>query len=129
MEAELVREGLAFATVDVYNRDVTPKTAPGVLPSGFTEFDLATLNEFSAIQVAERRWSRTQLVHGPFADYLAAWTPEAASAELPHVTIARFKRTGTYALTIGALVVATASMLDRILPGSCQANQTPAPVA
>src|SRR5215510_7605476 len=94
MEAELVREGLAFATVGVYNHDVTLKTAPDGSPSGFTEFDLATLNEFSAIQLAERRWGRTQLVHGPVADFLAAWTPEAANAELPHLTIARFKRTG-----------------------------------
>jgi hypothetical protein len=67
-------------------------------------------------------------VQGPFADFLAAWDADAANAELPHLTIARFKRTGTYALTIGALVVATASTLDRILPapGSTAPEPTPA---
>jgi hypothetical protein len=92
------------------------RSAPDASASGFTEFDLATLREFSAAQMAERRWSRAHVVHGPFADFLAAWTSEATNAELPHLTIARFKRTGTYALTIGALVVATAPTLDRILP-------------
>jgi hypothetical protein len=129
MEAELVREGLAFATVGVYNDDVMTKTAPDASPSGFTEFDLATLNEFSSVQKAERRWGRTQLVHLPFADFLAAWTAEAANAELPHLTIARFKRTGTYALTVGAAVVATAPTLDRILPIPSQAIREVASVA
>jgi hypothetical protein len=112
----LVREGLAFATVGVYNHDVMHKSVPDAPSSGFTEFDLATLNEFSALQMTERRWGRTQLVHGPFADFLAAWTPDAGNAELPHLTITRFRRTGTYALTVGAAVVATALTLDRILP-------------
>ena len=117
MEAELVREGLAFATVGVYNHDAMTKTAAADRPSsGFTEFDLATLKEFSARELTERRWSRTQLVHGPFADFLAVWTTEAANAELPDLTITRFKRTGTYALTVGAAVVTTAAMLYVILP-------------
>ncbi len=111
----MVREGLAFATVGVYNSDVKPKLTDAV-SSGFTEFDLATLNEFSAAQVAQRQWSRAHMVHGPFADFLAAWHVDAATAESPHLTIARFKRTGTYALTVGALVVATAATLDGILP-------------
>ena len=33
----------------------------------------------------------------------------------PHLAIARFKRTGTYALTIGQVVVATAPSLSKIL--------------
>jgi hypothetical protein len=128
MEADVVRECLTFAKVDLYNCDVKPKPTVDASASGFTEFDLATLNEFSAAQVAERRWSRAQVVQGPFADFLAAWDADAANAELPHLTIARFKRTGTYALTIGALVVATASTLDRILPapGSTAPEPTPA---
>ena len=120
MEAELVREGLTFATVDLYTRDVTPKPAPDASPSGFTELDLATLNAFSALQVAGRRWSRTHVVQGAFADVLAVWTKEAATADLPHLTIARFKRTGTYVLTMGALVVVTSSTLDRVLPAPAQ---------
>ena len=116
----MVREGLTFATVDLYTCDVTSKLAPDASPSGFTELDLATLNAFGALQVAERRWSRAHVVQGAFADFLAVWTDEVASADLPHLTIARFKRTGTYALTIGALVVATSSTLDRVLPGTAQ---------
>jgi hypothetical protein len=116
MEAELVREGLAFATVGVYNHDVMPKPMADAPASGFTEFDLATLNEFSATQVAERQWSRAHVVHGPFADFLAAWNVDGGNAGQPYLTIVRFKRTGTYALTVGALVVATASSLHKILP-------------
>lgn len=125
----MVREGLNFATVGLYNSDVKPKRVPGVPASGFTEFDLATLREFSANQMAERRWSRAHVVHGPFADFLAAWNIEAANAELPHLTIVRFKRTGTYALTIGAVVIATASTLDGILPASNRALRDAAPAA
>jgi hypothetical protein len=108
---------------------VTLKPAPDASASGFTEFDLATLSEFSATQMAQRRWSRAHVVHGPFADFLAAWDAEGTNAELPHLTIARFKRTGTYALTVGALVVATAATLDRILPTPGHAAQEPAPAA
>ena len=129
MEADVVREGLPFATVDLYNCDVKPKPTSDASASGFTEFDLATLNEFSAAQVAERRWSRAQVVHGPFADFLAAWDADAANAELPRLTIARFKRTGTYALTIGTLVVATAQTLDKILPSLRHGTIDPEPIA
>jgi hypothetical protein len=128
MEAGLVREGLAFATVGVYNRDVTQKQTVDAIASGFTEFDLATLNEFSAIQIAKRQWSRAHVVHGPFADFLAAWSVDAANVALPHLTIARFKRTGTYALTVGALVVATASTLHKVLPTLSRAAREPAAV-
>jgi hypothetical protein len=129
MEVEVVREGLGFTTDGLYNCDVKPKPTLDASASGFTEFDLATLDEFSAVQVAERRWGRTQVVQGPFADFLAAWDVDAANAELPRLTIARFKRTGTYALAIGALVVATASTLDRILPALGRTADRPAPAA
>lgn len=112
----MVGQDLAFATVVRYNDDVEPK--PAVRMFGFTEFDLATLNSFSARQLAGRIWSRAHFVCGPFADYLAAWSPDVASAEQPHLTIARFKRTGTYALTVGTQVVATAATLERILPAA-----------
>ena len=125
MEAGLVREGLAFATVGIYNRDVKPKPTDAAT-SGFTEFDLATLNEFSAAQLTERRWSRAHVVQGPVADFLAAWQVDAADAESPHLTIVRFKRTGTYALTVGSLVVATAASLDRILPTASRSEREPA---
>src|SRR5260370_546157 len=115
MEAGLVREGLAFATVGIYNRDVKPKPMDAAT-SGFTEFDLATLNEFSAAQLAERRWSRAHVVHGPFADFLAAWHVDAANAVEPHLTIARFRRTGTKPLTVGALAATTEAPHDRTVP-------------
>ncbi len=40
---------------------------------------------------------------------------DAGHSEPPHLAITRFKRTGTYALTIGPLVVATAPSLSKIL--------------
>jgi hypothetical protein len=128
-EADLVREGLTFTKLGLYDRDVSANSTRDASASGFTEFDLATLGEFSASQVAERRWSRAQVVHAPFADFLAAWNAEAADAEPPHLTIARFKRTGTYALTVGALVVATAATLGGVLPLSRSAAPQSSPVA
>jgi len=125
MEAGLVREGLAFATVGIYNRDVKPMPTDAAT-SGFTEFDLATLDEFRTAQVTQRRWSRAHIVQGPVADFLAAWQVDAADAESPHLTIVRFKRTGTYALTVGSLVVATAASLDRILPTASRSEREPA---
>jgi hypothetical protein len=83
--------------------------------SGFTPTDLAALNELSVAALGQQRWSRCQVVHEPFADYLAAWAVDAGHSEPPHLAIARFKRTGTYALTVGPLVVATAPSLSKIL--------------
>src|SRR5260370_1249225 len=128
MEEGLVREGLAFATVGVYNRDVKPKPTDAAT-SGFTEFDLATLNEFSAAQLAERRWSRAHVVHGPFADFLAAWHADAANAAAPHLTIARFNRTGTKPLTVGALAATTEAPHDRTVPAPARSQREPAPAA
>jgi hypothetical protein len=124
----LDREGLAFATIARYNGDVTKKPADASA-SGFTEFDLATLNEYSALQLAERRWSRANIVHGPFADVLAGWHLDGAGAEQLHLIIARFRRTGTYALTVGSQVVATASTLERILPARAGSGAMPKTIA
>ncbi len=111
------REGFALTTVSTYNEEVIPTaTGTGATAPGFTEFDLATLGRLRTVQLAEKRWSRAHVVHGPYADFLAAWEAGAAGADLPHLTIARFKRTGTYALTVGAMVVATARTLDPVLP-------------
>jgi hypothetical protein len=84
--------------------------------SGFTEFDLATLNQLSAEQMAQQRWRHVQIVHESFADYLAVWNAGGSRVESPHLTIARFRRTGTYALSVNGVVVATASSLRKILP-------------
>jgi hypothetical protein len=84
--------------------------------SGFTPADLATLNDIRAAALMQQRWSRAQLVQAPFADYLAAWGMNAGHSATPDLAIARFKRTGTYALTIESQIVATAPSLDKILP-------------
>jgi hypothetical protein len=97
--------------------------------SGFTEFDLATLNTFSAQQLAGRFWSRAHVVRGPDADFLAAWQASGTGAEQPHLTIARFRRTGTYALAVGTQVVATSSTLERILPAIGGAGSVPGTIA
>jgi hypothetical protein len=118
MEAELFHDGSVFEKYGLYNKDVmTPSTAEvaGHPASGFTPTDLAALNELSVAALGQQRWSRCQVVHEPFADYLAAWAMDAGHSEPPHLAIARFKRTGTYALTVGPLVVATAPSLSKIL--------------
>jgi hypothetical protein len=118
MEADLFHEGSVFEKYGLYIKDVmgtsTAETA-GHSASGFTPTDLAALNDLSAVALGQQRWSRCQVVHEPFADYLAAWAMDAGHSEPPHLAIARFKRTGTYALTVGAVVVATAPSLSKIL--------------
>lgn len=119
----MFRKGSVFEKYGLYNNDVMSTSttdATGHPASGFTPTDLAALNDLSATAVGQQRWSRCQVVHEPFADYLAAWAIDAGRSELPNLTIARFKRTGTYALTIGPLVVATAPSLNKILPAIWQ---------
>jgi hypothetical protein len=123
MEADLLREGSVFEKYGLYNNDVmpTPTTDANLHPaSGFTPTDLAALKDLGAAALGQQRWSRCQVVHDQFADYLAAWAIGASSSDPPHLAIARFKRTGTYALTIGPLVVATAPSLNKILPAIWQ---------
>jgi hypothetical protein len=84
--------------------------------SGFTPVDLATLAEIRTAALVQRRWVRAEIIQDQFIDYLAAWDGEADAAAAPSLAIARFKRTGTYALTISSIVVATAPSLGKILP-------------
>jgi hypothetical protein len=119
----LFREGSVFEKCRLYNNDViltSTTDATGHPASGFTPTDLAALNDLGAAALGQQRWSRCRVVHEPFADYLAAWAINAGNSEPPNLTIARFKRTGTYALTIGPLVVATAPSLNKILPAIWQ---------
>ncbi|HEX9466232.1 MAG TPA: hypothetical protein VGB82_26845 [Alphaproteobacteria bacterium] len=83
---------------------------------GFTAADLAILETICAAAIAQKQWGRAQIVHDHFADYLAVWSVQAESTTPPNLAIARFKRTGTYALTSDSVVVATATSLDKILP-------------
>jgi hypothetical protein len=127
MEAVLLRQGSVFEKYALYNRDPMPTSsrhADGHAACGFTPTDLAALKDLGAAALERRRWSRCQVVHEPFADYLAAWVGNAGAhaggGQPPNLTIARFKRTGTYALTVGTLVITTAASLDKILPAIWQ---------
>ena len=84
--------------------------------SGFTPADLAALDDIRTDALTQQRWSRTQIVHAPFADYLAAWDMHAGQSAAPNLAVARFKRTGTYVLTIDSAVIGTAASLNKILP-------------
>jgi len=84
--------------------------------AGFTAGDLVTLGEVHAAAIARRLWSRGQLVSNEFTHYLAAWGPQTGAADPPGLALARFKKTGTYVLTIGTTVVATGQRLEDVLP-------------
>jgi hypothetical protein len=113
--SELFSEGLTFKTQKRTMSRALADTSSSYA-SGFTLADLAALNDLRAVALDRQRWSRAQIVHAPFADYLAAWNMDAGDAAPPNLAIARFKRTGTYALTIDSLVVSVASSLSKILP-------------
>ena len=89
--------------------------APSPAERGFTATDLARLEAVRAAALAQGRWSRALIVQDPRVDYLSAWRPPDAPNGAPGVAVARFKRTGTYALIMGETVVATAAELDRVL--------------
>jgi len=117
MEAGLFHEGSILEKYRLYNSDAMLTSNAhfvGRPAPGFTPTDLAALNDLSAAALGQQ-WSRCQFIHEPFAEYLAAWAMDAGGSAQPSLTIARFKRTGTYALTMGPLVVATAPSLDKIL--------------
>jgi hypothetical protein len=83
---------------------------------GFTNTDLDTLNGLRASALAGHQWGRAQIVQTPYADYMAAWGHNAGSEAPPSLTIARFKRTGTYALTIGETIIGTGPNLGNLIP-------------
>src|SRR5260370_42666664 len=86
MEADLFHEGSVFEKYGLYNKDVMATStaeSAGHPASGFTPTDLAALNELSVAALGQQRWSRCQVVHEPFADYLAAWAMDAGHSEPP----------------------------------------------
>jgi len=89
---------------------------PVAAGDGFTTADLIALGEIHTTAIARRVWSRGQLVANEFAHYLAVWGPRTGAADPPALALARFKRTGTYVLTIGTTVVATGQRLEDVLP-------------
>lgn len=84
--------------------------------NGFTSADLAALTELHTVAAAGRVWSRTQMVSQEFAQYFAVWRADAAVASPPAMVLARFTTTGTYALVIGSMIVATGEALAAVLP-------------
>jgi hypothetical protein len=83
---------------------------------GFTAADLIALGEVHATAMARQLWSRGEFVSNEFAHYLAVWGPQTTAADPPALALARFKKTGTYALTIGTTVVASGKSLNELLP-------------
>jgi hypothetical protein len=84
--------------------------------AGFTAADLVVLDEIHATAVMRRWWRRGQLVENEFAHYLAVWGAETDAGDPPALALARFRKTGTYALTIGSTVVASGKSLSDVLP-------------
>jgi hypothetical protein len=83
---------------------------------GFTEADLIALVNVHATAITRHFWGRARLISNEFAHYLAVWGPKTPDSAPPSLALARFKKTGTYVLTIGTTVVATGKSLDDVLP-------------
>jgi hypothetical protein len=115
MRPELFSEGLTFKTQKTTMTSSTADTSAS-FTSGFTPTDLAALSALRSVALKQQHWSRAQIVHAPHADYLAAWHMNTGHVDSPNLAIARFKRTGTYVLTIDSLVIGVASSLSKILP-------------
>lgn len=82
---------------------------------GFSASDLTLLAELQRAHTRQGTWSRVQLVqHGP-ADFLAVWEADTDDLDPPSLAIARFKRTGTYALTRGEYLVTTGRTLRDVI--------------
>src|SRR5258708_5379041 len=96
--------------------------------SGFTPGDLAVLDQMRASALSRRFWNRAELVRDQCLDYLAVWDARAESSETPSLAIIRFKKSGTYAMTVGSTVVATASTLPKILPPLPSPLSSPQPL-
>ena len=89
---------------------------PAVASSGgFTAADLVLLGRVRAMAMARQIWSREQFVANEFAHYLAVWGPGAGATDPPSLALARFKRTGTYALTMGTILIASGRSLAEVV--------------
>lgn len=82
---------------------------------GFTSSDLTLLAELHSRQSRQGAWSRVQLVQEGPADYLAVWDGETDQPDPPTLAIARFKATGTYAVTRGDHIVSTGRTLREVV--------------
>ena len=82
---------------------------------GFTPTDLEVLDRMRIHALRNSSWARAEFVRDASLDCLAAWNGDAAQSESPSVAIIRFKKSGTYALTLGSTLIATDRSLARIL--------------
>ncbi|WP_207478164.1 hypothetical protein [Arenibaculum pallidiluteum] len=62
-----------------------------------------------------RTWGRAEFVSEDHGDYIVVWEPDAADGDPPVFSIARFKRTGTYAAVKSACVLATAPTVEDVI--------------
>jgi hypothetical protein len=100
-----------------------------IYPSrGFSSSDLALLSQIQARQTRYGAWSRVQLVQDGPSDFLAVWDADAEDSDPPTLVVARFKGTGTYALTRGHYLVATGRTLREVvapIDGGTSAESAP----
>ncbi len=102
--------------VQVFAGDAGAAAEPAAEARGFTPADLEALDQVRTHALRNGRWTRADIVRDVSLDYLAAWTADASASASPSLAIIRFKTTGTYALTVGSTMVATACSLAKILP-------------
>lgn len=89
---------------------------PQVDDKGFTNGDLALLEDVYHRGVAHRSWGPAQFAANDFSHYLAIWDKPPIACEPPLMAIVRFDKTGTYALLVQGRIVANGRSLETILP-------------
>lgn len=102
--------------VQVFAGDATAVAEPAADARGFTPADLEALDQMRRHALRTCCWTRAEIVRDSSLDYLAAWNADASASASPSLAIIRFKKSGTYALTVGETMVATARSLAKILP-------------
>jgi hypothetical protein len=101
----------------VHLPDRGPSTGgPEVAPDGFSATGLFALGKVHAAAITGHFWRRAQLTSNEFAHYLAIWGPKTRDTNPLGLVLARFKKTGTYVLMIGATIVASGKSLSDVLP-------------
>ena len=93
---------------------------------GFTTGDVRLLQEAHRRGIADRGWGRAQFASNGFSHYLAIWENAAAHLAAPTHVIARFWKTGTYAMIVRGKIVANGATLRAVLPAPAAAGSTAA---
>jgi hypothetical protein len=102
--------------VQVFAGDAGAAAEPATDSRGFTPADLEALDQVRGQALRNGRWTRAEIVRDFALDYLAAWSADGSASASPSLAVIRFKKSGTYALTVGSTMVATARCLAKILP-------------